>query len=142
MKLSARCIMNRVNLWHRIFSISSACLIFMLTRIELIEGSTSTRSFSLREMAKELRSTSFDDLMNNQSNYRSAQCAIDTYLTSTSGLLCRSTTCRASIDFLPSFIHALYNAPAKGSPAASTQQSMWTVRLLDKASMCLTRDFF
>ena len=62
MKLSALCIMNRVNLWHRTRSISSACLILMLNRIELIEGSMSTRSFSLREMMRGLRSTSFDCL--------------------------------------------------------------------------------
>jgi len=63
MKLSARCIINRVNLWQRIRSISSACLIFMLIRIELTEGSIRTRSFSLREIVNGLRRTSFDPLM-------------------------------------------------------------------------------
>lgn len=47
-KFSARCIKNRVNLWQRIFSISSACLILMLTRTALMEHSISTFSFSLR----------------------------------------------------------------------------------------------
>lgn len=62
MKFSARCIMNRVNLWHSIRSISSACLILMLSRMELIEGSMRTRSFSLREMVRGWRSTSLDAL--------------------------------------------------------------------------------
>ena len=62
MKLSARCIMNRVNLWHSIRSISSACLILMLRRTELTDGSMSTRSFSLREMTSGFSSTSRDDL--------------------------------------------------------------------------------
>lgn len=39
---------NRVNLCAKIRSISSACLILILTRIELIEGSMRTCSFSLR----------------------------------------------------------------------------------------------
>lgn len=51
-KDSARCMRNRVNLWARIRSISSACLILMLTRTELTEGSMSTFSFSLREMVR------------------------------------------------------------------------------------------
>lgn len=62
MKFSARCIMNRVNLWQSIRSISSACLILMLSRMELIEGSMRTRSFSLREMVRGWRSTSLDAL--------------------------------------------------------------------------------
>jgi hypothetical protein len=62
MKPSARCIRNRVNLWHRIRSISSACLILMLTRIEFTEGSTSTRSFSFRDIVNGFRSTSLDPL--------------------------------------------------------------------------------
>jgi len=36
---SARCIKKRVNLWQSTSSISSACLIMMLTRTELTEGS-------------------------------------------------------------------------------------------------------
>lgn len=63
MKFSARIIMNRVNLWHRIRSISSACFILMLIRIELIDGSISTRSFSFREMTSGLRSASGVALM-------------------------------------------------------------------------------
>lgn len=62
MKLSARCIKNRVNLWHRIRSISSACLILMLTRIEFTEGSMNTRSFSFRDIVSGFRSTSLEPL--------------------------------------------------------------------------------
>lgn len=62
MKLSARCIRNRVNLWQSIRSISSACLILMLTRIELTEGSIRTRSFSFRDIVKGFSRTSFDPL--------------------------------------------------------------------------------
>lgn len=54
--------MNRVNLWHSILSISSACLILMLSRIELIDGSMRTRSFSLREIINGLSKTSLDPL--------------------------------------------------------------------------------
>lgn len=54
--------MNRVNLWHSILSISSACLILILSRIELIEGSMRTRSFSLREIISGLSKTSLDPL--------------------------------------------------------------------------------
>lgn len=61
-KLSARCIKNRVNLWHNIRSISSACLIFMLMRIELTDGSIKTRSFSLRDMVSGFKRTSLEPL--------------------------------------------------------------------------------
>jgi hypothetical protein len=61
-KFSARIVMNRVNFLHKILSISSACLIQMDIRILLIEGSTRTRSDSLREMINGLRSTSTDVL--------------------------------------------------------------------------------
>ncbi len=47
---SARCIKNRVNLWQRTSSISSACLIIMDTRTELTEGSILHFSLSLRQM--------------------------------------------------------------------------------------------
>ncbi len=47
-KLSARIIMNRMNLCERMRSISSAFFTAMLMRIELTELSMSTRSFSLR----------------------------------------------------------------------------------------------
>lgn len=60
MKLSALCIMNLVNLLHRIRSISSACLILMLSRIEFTEGSIRTRSFSFRDIVRGLRRTSFE----------------------------------------------------------------------------------
>lgn len=66
MKLSARWVMNLVNLWARILSISSACLILMLTRTEFTEGSMNTRSFSLREMVRGLRRTSRDVLWGDQ----------------------------------------------------------------------------
>jgi hypothetical protein len=62
MKLSALCIMNRVNLLHNIRSISSACLTLMLNLIELTDGSIKTRSFSFREMIRGFRRTSLDVL--------------------------------------------------------------------------------
>jgi len=67
MKPSARCIKNRVNLWHRIRSISSACLILMLTRIEFTEGSMSTRSFSFRDIVRGFNSTSLEPLLGSAS---------------------------------------------------------------------------
>ena len=66
MKPSARCIKNRVNLWHRIRSISSACLILILTRIEFTEGSMSTRSFSFRDIVRGFSRTSLEPLLGNQ----------------------------------------------------------------------------
>ena len=63
MKPSARCIKNRVNLWHRMRSISSACLILMLTRIEFTEASTNTRSFSFRDIVRGFSSTSLEPLL-------------------------------------------------------------------------------
>jgi len=62
MKLSARPVIKRVNLWHKIFSISSACLIAMLTRTELIDGSIITRSLSFREIVSGVSKTSLDVL--------------------------------------------------------------------------------
>lgn len=62
MKLSARPVMNLVNLWQRIFSISSACLMAILTRTELMDGSIRTRSLSFREMVRGVRRTSFVEL--------------------------------------------------------------------------------
>lgn len=58
-KFSARIIMKRVNLWHRIRSMSSACLILIEKRRELMEASIRTFSFSLREMTTGWRMTSF-----------------------------------------------------------------------------------
>lgn len=49
MNCSARCIRNRVNLWHKFSSISSACLILIETRTELMDGSIRQYSFSVRE---------------------------------------------------------------------------------------------
>lgn len=57
-KDSARCVKNRVNLCTRMCSISSACFILMLTRILLMLGSISTRSFSLRAIVSGVNSTS------------------------------------------------------------------------------------
>lgn len=57
-KDSARCVRKRVNLWTRMCSISSACLILMLTRMLLTLGSIKTRSFSLRETVKGFKRTS------------------------------------------------------------------------------------
>ena len=55
---SERCIKNIVNLWHKISSISSTCLIFMETRTELIDGSIKQRSASLRATTTGLRRSS------------------------------------------------------------------------------------
>lgn len=77
---SALWVRNLVNLWTRICSISSACLILMLILIELILGSMKTRSFSLRETVKGFRRTSGD------------VCA------SISGTLWRSDACEAKLE--------------------------------------------
>lgn len=55
---SARMVMNLVNFLHKILSISSACLIQMDSRIELMDGSMRTRSDSLREMRRGWRRVS------------------------------------------------------------------------------------
>jgi hypothetical protein len=47
---SALCIKNAVNLRHKIISISSACLILIETRTELIDGSIKHLSFSVLEI--------------------------------------------------------------------------------------------
>lgn len=76
-KLSALCIMNRVNLWHKILSISSACLILILIRIELIEGSINTRSFSFLEIVSGLSSTSCEPLTDvSKTSKRGHNCAL------------------------------------------------------------------
>ncbi|KAG8890414.1 hypothetical protein FRB98_008449 [Tulasnella sp. 332] len=54
--------MKRVNLWHKICSISSACLILMLSRTEFIDGSIKTRSLGEREIVSGFNKTSLDDL--------------------------------------------------------------------------------
>ena len=60
---SARIIMNLVNFLQRIFSISSACLIAILSRIELTEGSIKTLSDSFRETVRGWSRTSGDVLV-------------------------------------------------------------------------------
>lgn len=57
-KASARWVKNRVNLWTRICSISSACLILMLIRTLLMDGSMKTFSFSFRDTVIGFRSAS------------------------------------------------------------------------------------
>lgn len=59
---SARIIINLVNFLHNIFSISSACLMAILSRIELTDGSIRTRSDSFRETVSGWRRTSGDAL--------------------------------------------------------------------------------
>lgn len=70
-KLSALCIKNLVNLWLKSLSISSACLILMLNRIELTEGSIRTLSFSFLEMIRGWSKTSFEDLASTSGSDRS-----------------------------------------------------------------------
>ena len=57
-KASALCVRNLVNLCTRISSMSSACLILMLTRTLFTDGSMRTFSFSLRETWSGFRRTS------------------------------------------------------------------------------------
>ena len=78
-KASARCVRNRVNLCTRMCSISSACLILMLTLTLLMLGSMSTLSFSLRATCNLFSSISGD------------------VAASTSGTLCRSAVCEAKL---------------------------------------------
>ena len=59
-KASALCVRNLVNLWTRMFSISSACLILMLIRTLFMLGSIRTRSFSFRATVKGFSKTSGD----------------------------------------------------------------------------------
>ena len=77
---SARCVKNLVNLWTRIFSISSACFIRMLTRTLLTLGSIRTFSFSLRATVSGFRRTSGE------------------LAASISGTLCLSDVCDAKFD--------------------------------------------
>ena len=78
-KLSARCVKNLMNLWTRMCSISSACLILMLTLIELMLVSIKTFSFSFLAMISGFSMTS---------GVRPA---------SISGTLCRSAVCEAKL---------------------------------------------
>ena len=77
---SALCVKNLVNLCTKMCSISSACLIRMLTRTLLTDGSTSTRSSWLRDTVSGLRTTSGD------------------VFASISGTLCRSDACEAKFE--------------------------------------------
>jgi hypothetical protein len=79
-KDSALCVRKRVNLWTRMFSISSACLILMLTRTLLTLGSMRTFSFSLRATVKGFNRTSGE------------------LWASISGTLCRSDACEAKFE--------------------------------------------
>lgn len=79
-KASALCVKNLVNLWTKICSISSACLILILILTLLMLGSIRTRSFSFRATVMGLSRTSGE------------VCA------SISGTLCRSDVCDAKLD--------------------------------------------
>ena len=57
-KFSARPVKNLVNLCAKIRSISSACLILILIRIELMDGSMRTCSFSLRAICSGFKTIS------------------------------------------------------------------------------------
>ena len=57
-KDSARWVRKRVNLWTRMFSISSACFILMLTRTLFTLDSMSTFSFSFLATVRGLRMSS------------------------------------------------------------------------------------
>lgn len=76
-KFSALLVKNLVNCLTRMFSISSACLILMDTRTELMLGSINTFSFSFRAIVIGFNNAS------------------GVFWYSTSGVLCRSTTCEA-----------------------------------------------
>ena len=61
-KFSARCIRNRVKFLHNTFSISSDCLILILTRTELIDGSMKHLSLSVRQIKIGFITDILDDL--------------------------------------------------------------------------------
>lgn len=93
-KLSALIIKKRENLWHNMRSRSSACLILMLTRTELTEGSTNTFSFSLRLMTRGFINNSLDFLLIFawlDKHWHIVRHRL-TYPDSTSGVLCLSAT--------------------------------------------------
>lgn len=79
-KASALCVKKRVNLWTRMCSISSACLIFMLMRTLLMLGSIKTRSFSFLDIVRGFSRSSGE------------------LAASISGTLCRSDACDAKLD--------------------------------------------
>lgn len=122
-KFSALIIMKRMNLWHRIFSISSACksnsqrwwsqagmkdpptcLTAMLTLTELMDPSIRTFSLSLRLIITGWRSSSLLLLKTKKATTQNSWICPEhaglrwdagaprTHRTSTSGLLCLSTT--------------------------------------------------
>ena len=74
---SARCVKNLVNLCTRMFSISSACFILMLTLTLFTLGSMSTFSFSFLAIVRGFKRTSGE------------------LAASISGTLCRSDVCEA-----------------------------------------------
>lgn len=88
-KASLLWVRKRVNLWTRMCSISSACLILMLMRTELMDGSIRTRSFSLRAMVRGVRRTSGDDWA------------------SISGTLCRSAVWEAKLESVSAAVRLL-----------------------------------
>jgi hypothetical protein len=97
-KFSARCIIKRVNFAHKILSISSACLIRIESRMELMDGSMSTFSFSFLLITSGFSSTSFDDAASTSgSGVDEGQCDVSTMLPTCGHLqnllLCLSTTC-------------------------------------------------
>jgi hypothetical protein len=91
-KDSALCVKNLVNLCTNICSISSACLILILMRTELMLGSIRTRSFSLRATVSGLSTTSGD------------------VWASISGTLCRSAVCEAKFDRFSAAVRELRTA--------------------------------
>lgn len=98
MKFSARIIMKRMNFLQRIFSISSACFTAMLIRIELIEVSINTFSLSFLDITTGVNKSSLL-VLTCAANEKKIILFIPSFLkgafyilTSTSGLLCLSTT--------------------------------------------------
>ena len=68
-KLSARCMRNREKFLHKTLSISSACLILMLTRRELTEGSIRHRSRSVRQIKMGFMVDILEDLHDNTGKF-------------------------------------------------------------------------
>ncbi len=91
---SDRCIRKRVNLWQRISSMSSDCLIRIETRTELTEASIKHDSLSDREIITGFKVNSLLCLQKkmNSSWFRQFKMdVVNSYFNSTSGLLCLST---------------------------------------------------
>ena len=95
---SARCIKNEVNLWHKICSISSCCLILIDTLTELMDDSIKHISFSVRATITELSNNSLFPLktyiryyyMMQKKSIQIINSELITHFSSTSGLLCLS----------------------------------------------------